>query len=66
MDLSTYLIGTTIVTFLVGAVFALIWSIASGQWRNLDAQALLVFDDDDEVRTWDEARDARAHTEVAS
>jgi len=50
MDLSTYLIGATIVTFVVGACFALVWSIASGQWKNLEAQALLVFDDDDEAR----------------
>jgi len=49
MDLSTYLIGATIVTFLVGAVFAFIWSIASGQWKDLEAQALLVFDEDDEM-----------------
>lgn len=49
MDLSTYLIGATVVTFIVGAGFALAWSIATGQWKDLEAQALLVFDDD-EVR----------------
>jgi len=50
MDLSTYLIGATVVTFIVGACFALTWSIVSGQWKDLEAQALLVFDDDDEMR----------------
>lgn len=49
MDLSTYLVGATVLTFIVGAGFALAWSIASGQWKDLDAQAQLVFDDDDEL-----------------
>ena len=66
MDLSTYLIGATVVTFIVGAGFAFAWSIASGQWKDLEAQALLVFDDDDEVRARDVARDVPARREVAS
>jgi nitrogen fixation-related uncharacterized protein len=48
MDLSTYLIGATVVTFLVGATFALAWSISSGQWRNLSAQALVPLLDEDD------------------
>lgn len=50
MDLSTYLVGATVLTFIVGAGFALAWSVASGQWKDLDAQAQLVLDDDDELR----------------
>jgi nitrogen fixation-related uncharacterized protein len=51
MDLSVYLIAATIVTFAVGAAFALAYSIADGQWKNLDRAALVVFDDDDPAPT---------------
>jgi len=47
MDLATYLIGATIVTFIVGAGFALAWSIATGQWHDLPAQARIPLEDDD-------------------
>jgi len=47
MDLSTYLIGATVVTFIVGAVFAFIWSLSSGQWRDLAAQARIPLDDEE-------------------
>ncbi len=35
MDLSVYLVTATIVTFTVGAAFALWYSIADGQWKQL-------------------------------
>jgi nitrogen fixation-related uncharacterized protein len=47
MDLSVYLVTATIVTFAVGAAFALWYSIADGQWNHLDRAALVVLDDDD-------------------
>ena len=60
MDLATYLIGATIVAFIVGAGFALAWSFATGQWRDLDAQARIPLDEDDDVS----ARSTRTEVSV--
>jgi hypothetical protein len=51
MDLSVYLVTATIVTFTVGAAFALAYSIVDGQWKHLDRTALIVLDDDDAAPT---------------
>ena len=47
MDLSIYLIIATFVVFFTGALVALLWSIASGQWHDLSSAALIIFDEDD-------------------
>ena len=47
MDLAVYLIGATVVTFMVGAGAALVLAIASGQFRDLKSAALVVLDGDD-------------------
>jgi cbb3-type cytochrome oxidase maturation protein len=47
MDLSIYLIIATFAVFFTGALVALAWSIASGQWRDLSSAALIIFDEDD-------------------
>ena len=51
MDMAVYLVTATIVTFTVGAAFALWYSIADGQWKRLDRAALVVLDDDDPMPT---------------
>ena len=51
MDLSVYLVTATLVTFTVGAVFALWYSIDAGQWKDLDRAALIVLDGDDPLPT---------------
>lgn len=47
MDLSVYLVTATIAVFTVGAVVGLWYSVASGQWKNLDSAARSVLDFDD-------------------
>jgi hypothetical protein len=47
MDLAVYMISAVFIVFFVGAVFALVASIAAGQWNNLDSAAMLVLDIDD-------------------
>jgi len=51
MDLSVYLVTATVVTFTVGAVFGLWYSVADGQWAHLDRAALVVLDHDDPAPT---------------
>ena len=51
MDMAVYLVTATIVTFTVGAAFALAYSIAAGQWKHLDRAAGVVLDDDDPAPT---------------
>ncbi len=48
MDLSVYMMMATIVTFMIGAAFALAWSIAAGQWRHPSEDAMIVLETDDE------------------
>jgi cbb3-type cytochrome oxidase maturation protein len=47
MDIATYLVIATTVVFMVGATFAFVWSVTSGQWRNLSAQARIPLEDDE-------------------
>ena len=47
MDLAVYLVGATVVTFMVGAGVALALAIASGQFKDLKSAALVVLDGDD-------------------
>ena len=47
MDLAVYLVGATVVTFMVGAGVALTVAIATGQFNNLKSAALVVLDGDD-------------------
>ena len=47
IDLAGWMIVATIVTFTVGAAFALAWSIATGQWKDLGKAARSVLDTDD-------------------
>ena len=46
MDLAGWMIVATSVTFAVGATFALAWSIASGQWKDLGRAARVVLEED--------------------
>ncbi|MBU4556207.1 MAG: hypothetical protein KJ747_04995 [Actinobacteria bacterium] len=48
MDLSVYLMIATIVTFMIGAGFALAWSISSGQWSHISDAARSVLESDDQ------------------
>ena len=47
MDLAVYLVGATVVTFMVGAGVALTLAIATGQFKDLKSAALVVLDGDD-------------------
>ena len=47
MDLAVYLIQVVFAIFFIGAAFALAASIVGGQWKNLDAAAMLVLEIDD-------------------
>lgn len=47
MNLAVYMMVATIGVFALGALFALAWSIAAGQWHAPATAALLVFDDPD-------------------
>jgi cbb3-type cytochrome oxidase maturation protein len=47
MDIASYLVIATTVVFIVGATFAFVWSVTSGQWRDLSAQARIPLEDDD-------------------
>jgi|GEM_PF-2439703 len=51
MDLSVYLVTAVIATFTVGACVGLWWSIESGHWRNLEAAAAVVLDNDEPLPT---------------
>jgi nitrogen fixation-related uncharacterized protein len=46
MDLATTWMYATIAVFTVGAAAALLWSIASGQWKHLDEAALIPLEDE--------------------
>jgi len=48
MDLSVYMMIATILTFMIGAAFALAWSISAGHWSHLQEAARSVLDTDDE------------------
>jgi cbb3-type cytochrome oxidase maturation protein len=47
MDLAVYFIVATSVVFFTGALIALAWSLASGQWGDMSSAALIVLDEDD-------------------
>jgi hypothetical protein len=47
MDLAVYMIQAVFAIFFIGAAFALAASIVGGQWKNLDAAAMLVLEIDD-------------------
>jgi len=47
MDLAVYLVGATVVTFMVGAGVACAVAIATGQFNDLQSAALVVLDGDD-------------------
>lgn len=49
LDLASYMVYATITVFAVGAAVALWWSIAAGQWRDLDTAKYIVFADEPEV-----------------
>jgi len=51
MDLAVYLVGATVVTFMVGAAAALWIAVVSGQFKNLKDAALVVLDYDDPLPT---------------
>lgn len=51
MDLAVYLVTAVIVTFAVGAAVGLWLSIVGGHWRNLDAAARVVLDNDEPMPT---------------
>jgi len=46
MDLATTWMYATIAVFAAGAGAALLWSIASGQWKHLDEAALIPLEDE--------------------
>ena len=48
MNLAVYMMAATIAVFALGAVFALAWSVAAGQWHNLDEGARIVLDEDED------------------
>jgi len=47
VNLAVYMMVSTIGIFMIGAAFALAWSLASGQWKHLDEAARIVLDDDE-------------------
>ncbi len=47
MALAVYMIVSTIAIFWIGTAFALAWSVAAGQWRDLDAHAGFVLEIED-------------------
>lgn len=51
MDLAVYLVGATVVTFMIGAGVALWLAVVSGQFRNLKRAAVVVLDGDDPLPT---------------
>lgn len=55
MPLAVYMMVSTIAIFALGALFALAWSVAAGQWKALSAGARSVLEDE-----WDGDSDARA------
>lgn len=48
MNLAVYMIIATLTVFWIGAAFGLAWSVAAGQWRDLDYAARLALDNDEE------------------
>lgn len=48
MDLSVYMMIATILTFMIGAGFALAWSISAGHWGHPDEAARSILDVEDE------------------
>jgi nitrogen fixation-related uncharacterized protein len=48
MNLAVYLMVATISVFALGALFALAWSIAAGQWKNLESGSRIVLEDDED------------------
>jgi nitrogen fixation-related uncharacterized protein len=46
IDLATTWMYATIAVFALGAATALLWSIASGQWKHLDEAALIPLEDE--------------------
>jgi nitrogen fixation-related uncharacterized protein len=46
MNLAEYMMVATVIVFALGAAVALAWSVAAGQWRDRDAGARIVLDDD--------------------
>lgn len=47
MDPAVYMIIATFAVFFTGALVALAWSFAAGQWNDLSAAANIVLADDD-------------------
>jgi cbb3-type cytochrome oxidase maturation protein len=48
VNLATYMMTATIAVFALGALFALAWSVAAGQWKDLAAASRIVLDEDEE------------------
>lgn len=48
MDLAVYMMTATILVFMIGAGFALAWSLSAGHWSHLSDAARVVLDADDE------------------
>jgi len=47
MNLAVYMMVATIGVFALGAAFALAWSVAAGQWKNLSEGSRIILEDED-------------------
>ena len=48
MELAVYLMFATVFVFAVGAAFALVWSLSTNQWNDLESAARIVLDDEED------------------
>lgn len=46
MTLAAYMILGTVAVFASGTVVALVWSLAAGQWRDLESGSRVVLDEE--------------------